>query len=222
MEPPFAIAGKAERVPIPRSLSVMLVDNYTVMRQGLCALIKQQPDILVVAEAATVGAARSFDVTPDVIVAEIDLPDAQHAEVISGLHGHFPESPILVLTVVDDPAKVQSVLAAGADGYLPKTAPAPDLFNGIRALAGGEPYVQPSFRRELERWDMLRDSKRQLTPTEEQVLRFIARGYTNAEVANDRGISTRTVETHRSRIYQKLGLRTRKELFQYAWDTGVL
>lgn len=216
------MTGRVERVPTPRPLSVMLVDNHTVIREGLSALIKQQPDILVVAEAATVRGAGSFDVTPDVIVAEIDLPDAQHVEVISGLHVHFPESPILVLTVVDHPAKVQSVLAAGADGYLPKTAASPDLLNGIRALAGGETYVQPSFRRELERWDRLRDTERQLTPKEEEVLRLIVRGYTNAEVATRQGISTRTVETHRSRICQKLGLRTRAELFQYAWDASLL
>ena len=222
MEPPFAVSGDAERVPTPRPLNVMLVDNYTVMREGVSALIGQQPDIVVVAQAATIRGAGRFDVTPDVIVAEIDLPDARHADVISGLRRLFPESPILVLTLVDDPAKVQSVLAAGADGYLLKTAAVPDLLNGIRTLAGGETYLQASLRRKLERWDRLRDAKLELTPKEEQVLRLIARGYTNAEVANLRGISRRTVETYKSRIYQKLGLRTRADLFQYAWDRGLL
>jgi DNA-binding NarL/FixJ family response regulator len=222
MKPPIAVSGDAEHGAIPRPLSVMLVDQYTVMREGLSVLIEQQPDIVVVAQASTVTGAASFDVTPDVIVAEVDLPDARHAEVISGLHGHFPDSRILVLTVVDDPAKVQSVVAAGADGYLLKTAAAHDLLDGIRALARGETYLQSSSRPELERWGWLRDATLQLTPAEVYVLRLIARGYTNAEVANLQGISPRTVETHRSRIYQKLGLRTRAELFQYAWDTGLL
>lgn len=215
MEPPIATSRDAP-------LSVMLVDNDTVMREGLSVLIEQQPDLVVVAQAATVRGAGGFEVTPDVIVSEVDLPDAHHADAIRGLQRHFPVSPILALTSVDDPAKVQSVLAAGADGYLLKTAAASDLFNGIRALACGETYLQSSSRLDLERWDWPRDASLHLTPAEAEVLRLIARGYTNTEVANVRAVSTRTVETHRSRICQKLGLRTRAELFQYAWDNGLL
>src|SRR4051812_44693689 len=115
----FAVPGDAEPVPsrplFHRALNVMLVDSHTVVREGLSVLIGQQADIVVVAQARTVRGAGTFDVTLDVIVTEIDLPDAGHGDVMSGLRALFPKTPILVLTLVDDPAKVQSVLDAGAD-----------------------------------------------------------------------------------------------------------
>lgn len=200
----------------------MLVDNGTVVREGLRALIEQQPDISVVAQASTVQGAGTFDVTPDVVVTDIELPDARHADVISGLRGAFPQSPILVLTFVGHPARVQSALAAGANGYLLKTAATPDLLSGIRAVAGGEAYLPPSLRLELERWHRSRDATLQLSAKEEQVLRLLAVGHTNSEVAGLLEVSRRTVETHRSRITEKLGLRTRVELFRYVWDVGLL
>jgi two-component system response regulator NreC len=200
----------------------MLVDHGTLVRAALAALIEQQPDLVVVAQASTIGDAGTFHGTPDVIVTDIDLPDARHRDVISGLRGVFPQSPILVLTFVGHPAKVQSVLAAGANGYLLKTAATPDLLSAIRALAAGEIYVQPSLDREVERWRRSRDTTLELTPKEEQVLRLLAVGHTNDEVAALLGVSRRTVETHRGRINEKLGLRTRAEVFRYAWDVGLL
>jgi DNA-binding NarL/FixJ family response regulator len=200
----------------------MLVDHGTLVRAALAALIEQQPDLVVVAQASTIGDAGTFHGTPDVIVTDIDMPDARHRDVISGLREAFPQSPILVLTFVGHPAKVQSVLAAGANGYLLKTAATPDLLSAIRALAAGEIYVQPSLDREVERWRRSRDTTLELTPKEEQVLRLLAVGHTNDEVAALLGVSRRTVETHRGRINEKLGLRTRAEVFRYAWDVGLL
>jgi two-component system response regulator NreC len=203
-------------------VKVMLVDNRTVVREGLCALIEQEPDLVVVAQAATVGDAGALGITPDVIVTEIELADTPQGEVIDGLGGLFPRTPILVLTLVGQPAQVQSVLAAGAAGYLLKTAATADLLGGIRALAAGETYVQPSLRLELEQRHRRRDTALELTPKEQRVLRWLAFGHTNAEVARLLGVSLRTVETHRGRVYQKLGMRTRAELFQYAWNAGLL
>jgi DNA-binding NarL/FixJ family response regulator len=203
-------------------VNVMLVDHRTVVRQGLCALVEQQSDLVVVAQAATLRGAGTVAVTPDVIVTEIDLPDARHQHVISGLRRFFPPSPILVLTLVGHPARVQSVLEAGANGYLLKTAAAGDLLTGIRALAGGETYLQPSVRVEMTRWRQPRDKALELTPKEVQVLQLLARGHTNVEIAGLCGISIRTVETRRRRVHQKLGLWRRAELFQYAWDAGLL
>jgi DNA-binding NarL/FixJ family response regulator len=214
--------GVPTRSPSPRICKLVLVDKCSVMREGLCALIEQQPDLRVVAQAATVVGVEPLDVTPDVIVTDVDLPDARYGEVINGLGRRFPLVPILALTLVDHPAKVRSVLAAGAGGYLLKTAATPDLLEGIRALAGGGTYLQPSVRVELERWHLLRNSAVELTPKEEHVLRLVARGHTNAEVARLQGVSRRTVETHRGRIYQKLGLRTRAELFEFALDNGLV
>jgi two-component system, NarL family, response regulator NreC len=201
---------------------VMLIDRRTVVRDGLCALIEQHADLVVVARAESVRDAGALDVTPDVIVTDIEFPDAGHSEVISGLRGSFPQSPILVLTAVAHPAKVQSVLAAGADGYLLRTAATTELIVGIRAVADGETYLQPSLGVELARWHRPRDTTLGLSPKEEQVLRLLSFGNTNAEVARICGVSLRTVEAHRARIQQKLGIRTRAELVQYAHEIGIL
>jgi len=200
----------------------MLIDRRPVVRDGLCALIEQQPNLVVIARAASIRDAREMDVTPHVIVTDIEFPDTAHSEVVHGLRGSFPESSILVLTAVAHPAKVQSVLAAGADGYLLRTAATTELILGIRAVADGETYLQPSLGVELARWHRPRDTTLGLSPKEEQVLRLLSFGNTNAEVARICAVSLRTVEAHRARIQQKLGLRTRAELVQYARELGIL
>jgi DNA-binding NarL/FixJ family response regulator len=202
------------------AVEVVLVDNRTLVREGLCALIAQEPDLVVVAQAASVREAAGLDVSPDVVVTDIELPEAEHGEVIRGLRESFPETSILVLTLVDHPAKVQSVLAAGAEGYLLKTAGASDLLTGIRALAGGKTFLQPSLGIELARWHRARSLA--LSPKEEQVLRLLALGHTNAEVAHLCGIGLRTAQAHRARIHQKLGSRSRADLVQHAREIGLL
>lgn len=198
----------------------MLVDNRTVMREGLRALIEQQPDLEVVADVPTVAVAEASVLQPDVIVTEVILPDAAGEEVIHRLGQAHPRSRILALTLVENPADVESVLAAGANGYVLKTAGAGDLLAGIGALASGEDYVQASLARDIEAWRS-RDTVPKPTPREAEVMRLIASGHTNAEVANLLGMSRRTVETHRRRINRKLGVRTRAELFRYAWRAGL-
>jgi DNA-binding NarL/FixJ family response regulator len=132
------------------AVDVLVVDSR-VVREGLRALIEQQPDLVVVAQAASVDDARGLNVTPDVIVTDIELPDATLADVITALRDSFRETSILVLTRVDHPAKVQSVLAAGASGYLLKSAASSELLKGIRLVATGKKYLQPSLRVELAR-----------------------------------------------------------------------
>lgn len=220
--PPARAGGRGDGVSLSSTVGVMLVDNGNVVREGLCALIEQQPDLVVVAQAASVGDAVSLGVAPDVIVTDIDLPDAKCVDVISWLRKCFPETSILVLTRIDHPAKVQSVLSAGADGYLLKTAAATDLLTGIRALAGGETFLQPALGVELARWRQPRDTPLGLTPKEEHVLELVALGHTNAAIARLCAVSLRTVEAHRGRIQQKLGRRTRAELVQYAREVGLV
>jgi len=206
-----------------RTVDVLLVNTRPLVRGGLCALIEQEPDLVVVAQAASVGDAGDLDVDPDVIVTDLDLPDAQQGDVIESLRGRFPKCSILVLTQEDHPATVESVLAAGADGYLLlHTAAATDLLTGIRALAAGETFLQSSLGVGLARLRQPRDRTLALSQQEEQVLRLVALGHTNAEVARQRGVSLRTVEAHRARIHQKTGCRTRAELVQYARQAGLV
>ena len=192
----------------------MLVDNRIVTREGVCALVERQPDFFVVGQAATIRGALGLGLKPRVIVTEVDLPDAKHGEVIGRLREYFSETSILVLTLVDRPAKVQSVLAAGADGYLLKTAATTDLFAGIRAVAAGEFYLQPSLGVELARWHRPRDTSG-LSPMEQLVLKWIALGHTNPEIARICHVSLRTVEAHRAHLQRKLNRHTRAELVEY-------
>ena len=123
------------------TVKVLLIDPCVVMREGLCALIARQPDLVVVAQADGVRGAAGLDLTPDVIVTDVDLPDREQREAISGLRSLFPHSAILVLSMDEQPATVDAALAAGARGYVLKTASSPELFRGIRALAAGQTYI---------------------------------------------------------------------------------
>jgi two-component system response regulator NreC len=200
----------------------MLVDTRAIVREGLRSVIEQQPDLVVVAQAATIEDAASLGVTPDVIVTDIDLADAKHGDVINRLRGFFQESSILVFTPSRHPAEVQSVLDAGANGYLLETSPPDDLLAGIRAVAGGETYLQPSLGVDLARLHRPRDAAVALSTQEEQILRLLALGHTNTEVARLCNMSLRTAESHRAQIQRKLGRRTRAELVEYARETGLI
>ncbi len=208
--------------PFRRAVDVMLVDGRAVVREGLFSVIDHESYLVVVAQAASVRDAGNLDVEPDVIVTDIDLTDAKHDEVISGLREFFQQSSILVFTPIDDPVEVQSVLAAGARGYVLETAPTAELLAGIRAVAGGETYLQPSLGVELARLRQPRDPAAGLSSREEQVLRLLALGHTNLEVARLCRVSLRTVESHRAHIQRKLERRTRAELVEYAREIGLI
>jgi two-component system response regulator NreC len=205
-----------------QAIDVMLVDSRAVVREGLRVVIDQQPDLFVVAQAATVRDAGGLDAEPAVIVTDIDLPDAKRGAVISGLRGYFKRSSILVFTPIGNPSEVQSALAAGANGYLLETAPTTDLLTGIRTVADGKTYLQPALGVELARWYRPRDTTLGLSPREERVLKLLALGHTNLEVARLCGVSLRTIESHRARIHRNLGLRTRAELVQFAHRAGLV
>ena len=189
-----------------------------MMRQGLRAVIEQESDLVVVAQAATVRDARSLEVTPDVVVTDVDLPDAKYGDVIIGLREFFQQSSILVFTPVGDPAEVQAVLAAGADGYLLETAEPTDLLTAIRAVADGKSYLQPALGVQLA---LSQRTTLALSPREQHVLLLLVLGHTNVDVARLCNISLRTAETHRAHIQRKLDRHTRAELVEYARETGL-
>lgn len=200
----------------------MVIDSRAVMRAGLRAVIEREPDLVIVAEAATVRDARSVDVTPDVIVTDLNLADATYADVISGLREFFQRRSILVFTRVGDPTEVQSVLAAGATGYLLETSDTTDLLAGIRAVAAGESYLQPSLGAQLARSRRTSDATHDLSPEEYQVLLLLVLGHTNLDVARLCNIGLRAAETHRAHLQQKLDRHTRAELVEYARENGLV
>jgi two-component system, NarL family, response regulator NreC len=204
------------------AIDVMLVDSRALMREGLRAVIEEEPDLVVVAQAATLGDTAHVNLTPDVIVTDIDLSDAKFDDVIRGLREFSPQSSILVFTPVGDPAEVRSVLSAGANGYLLDTAEPTDLLAAVRAVAAGETYVQPALGAELARSHRPVDATLELSPQEARVLGLLVLGHTNVDVARLCNISLRTAEAHRAHIQRKLGRTTRAELVEYARETGIV
>lgn len=207
-------------------ISVLLMDDHVVVREGLRALLERQQDIHVLAEAGSVAEALEAEVDPDVVVADLVLPDDRGADVVRRLVERYPDSAILVLTMVDNPTDVQLCLAAGARGYVLKETASTELVDAVRKVARGEDYLQPSLGAALAKW---RDTPGrvharaidELTPRERDVLRLIALGHTNAEIATMLYVSVRTVENHRASVLRKLGLRTRAELVRHANDAGL-
>ena len=208
-------------------IAVLLMDDHVVVREGLRALLERQDDIDVLAEASTVAEAVAADVDPDVIVADLMLPDERGVEVVRRLKQRHDRAAILVLTMVDNPTDVQQCLAAGARGYLLKETAGSELVDAVRKVAGGEEYLQPSLGASLAKWKESPGRVRaravdDLTPREREVLRLIALGHTNTEIATMLYVSVRTVENHRAGVMRKLGLRTRAELVRHAAEGGLI
>ena len=208
-------------------IQVLLMDDHVVVREGLRALLERQDDIDVMAEASSVAEAVALDVEPDVVVADLMLPDERGVEVVRRLKERYQKAAILVLTMVDNPTDVQQCLAAGARGYLLKETAGSELVDAVRKVAGGEDYVQPSLGAALAKWKESPGRVRaravdDLTPREREVLRLIALGHTNTEIATMLYVSVRTVENHRAGVMRKLGLRSRAELVRHAAGAGLI
>ncbi len=201
---------------------ILLVDHRHVLREGLRALLDQQPGLEVVADVVDASDAAHAEASIDVIVTELESEGGRGVTAIRNLRAAFPDAAILVLTRQSHPSEVDEALSAGAAGYLIHTATAPELVNGIRTLASGQAYLQPSLGVELARWHQRRTAAPGLSPREEQLVRLLAVGHTNAEVAKMLEVSLRTVEMHRARVQAKTGLRSRAELFRFARDAGLL
>ena len=208
-------------------IQVLLMDDHVVVREGLRALLERQDDIDVMAEASSVADAVALDVEPGVVVADLMLPDERGVEVVRRLKERYQKAAILVLTMVDNPTDVQQCLAAGARGYLLKETAGSELVDAVRKVAGGEDYLQPSLGAALAKWKESPGRVRaravdDLTPREREVLRLIALGHTNTEIATMLYVSVRTVENHRAGVMRKLGLRSRAELVRHAAEAGLI
>jgi DNA-binding NarL/FixJ family response regulator len=208
-------------------IRLMLVDDHVMMREGLRSLLERQPDLQVIAEASSVASALASEADPDVIVCDLVMPDGRGAEVVARIHERFPEAALLVLTMVDNPADVHLCFAAGARGYMLKEAASTELTDAVRRVSRGEDYLQPAMGAALAGYRQAPatvhvSASEQLTPREVQVLRLVALGHTNVEIAAMLHLSLRTVESHRSNMNTKLGVRTRAELVRHAHDQGLV
>ena len=217
-------------------IKVLVVDDQAMVRQGFAALLAAQPDFLVVGDAAdgAQGVAVARAQAPDVVLMDIRMPvlDGLEAtrkllDVAPGLH----RPKVLMLTTFDLDDYVFEALRAGARGFLLKDAPAGELINAVRVVAAGEGLLAPSVTRRLieefaSRKRIAPSAQRarlaSLTPRETDVLRLIARGQSNSEIAETLVVAEQTVKTHIGRILAKLDLRDRAQAVVFAYETGLV
>jgi DNA-binding NarL/FixJ family response regulator len=206
---------------------LLLVDDHTVVRAGLRMLLESDGDFEVVDEAGDIADA-VFKVRrhhPDMILLDVRLPDGDGVEAIGRLRAEAPDCQVLILSMEDDPHHVRQAFANGANGYILKEAAEADLLQAVHEIAAGGRYLHPELGARVMQADMVEREKAQSDPLSErehEVLRLLARGHTNQEIAKMLFISVRTAETHRAHIMQKLRLRSRAELVSYALDNGML
>jgi two-component system, NarL family, response regulator NreC len=201
---------------------VFILDDHTVVRAGVRLLLDDESDLVVVGEAPNMAEFIAQPVAYDVVVADLILPDASGEDVVRAVQSHAPAANILILSMVDDVNAAALSLRAGAVGYLTKDAAALELVDAVRSVAEGRRYLQPALGAQLATAGMATGRSTVLGDDELAVLRLLALGHTNAEAARLLGVSLRTVESRRARLFGKLGLRTRAELFRYAADIGLL
>jgi len=214
-------------------ITLFLIDDHTLIRRGLVALLRQYPDLEVVGEAGDAGQALRLlpALRPDVVLLDNHLPGVRGVDAIAGLRQACPDSRIVMLTVSEDGADLSAALRHGAQGYLLKTMDGPLLAEAVRRAARGEPVVSPEMTGKLisafqqqgasEAGQMPPEAgggDSPLSPREEEVLREIALGASNKEIARTLDIAETTVKIHVQHILRKLGLSSRVQAAVYASD----
>jgi two-component system response regulator NreC len=208
-------------------IKVVLVDDHAVVRSGLRLLLDRQDDIEVVGEAGNAKDAifRARALKPDVILLDVVMPGESGIEVLPKLLKESSDSKVLVLSMQDDPSYVREAFAAGASGYVLKEAADEEVVSAVRDIAAGGSYVHPTLGARMvaaEAQERAAAEADPLSEREREVLRLLALGHTNQEIAQRLYISVRTAESHRAHIMQKLRLATRAELVRYALSHGLL
>jgi DNA-binding NarL/FixJ family response regulator len=210
---------------------ILLADDHAVLRSGLRLLLDAQPDLKVVGEAADGREAMrlAVDLQPNLILLDLTMPGLGGMEALPVLRKTVPAARVLVLTMHDDESYLRQALQRGASGYILKKAADGELISAVRAVLRGEVYVHSSLTKTLledflpspdaqprdDPWDSL-------TEREQEALTLVALGHTSAEIADRLSLSPKTVETYRARGMEKLGLRSRAALVQFAIAHGLL
>jgi two-component system response regulator NreC len=201
---------------------VLICDDHKFIQRGVRSLLESAPDMVIVGAASDTDEAIRliYERQPDVTLMDISLPGAGGIEATRQISYSLPGVRVLMLTVHEDESFLQEALQAGAAGYIVKRAAESELLDAIRAVSRGDTYIHPTMTRALLR--ALTASRMPATTTEEaltpreiDVIRLLARGHTNRQIAEKLNLSVRTVETHRANITGKLGLRSRVELVHY-------
>lgn len=215
-----------------KKITLLIADDHAVLRAGLKALLSSQDDIEVVADASNgeeaVRKARAF--APDIVLMDISMPGLNGLEATREIVKQSPAAKVLVLTMHEEEGYLNEMLSAGASGYIPKKAADTELLHAIRATHQGESFIHSSMTASMVARmrsngappkDRGGESGR-LSQREKHVLRLLARGYANQEIADRLFLSVKTIETYKARIKEKLGLHGRAELVRYATETGLV
>jgi DNA-binding NarL/FixJ family response regulator len=212
-------------------IRVLLADDHTILRAGVRMMLNAQPDIEVVGEASDGrhAIAEAQRLLPDVILMDITMPDLNGIEATRQVKRLLPEIKVLILTMHENEEYLFQVLRAGASGYMLKEAADTELISAIRIITNGSFYLSSSAQSMMVgdylqrvRSGEERDSYSELTEREREILKHVAEGYTNNQIAERLFISPKTVDTHRTHIMDKLNLHSRAELVKYAMRRGLL
>ncbi len=210
-------------------IRITLTDDHPLVLAGMKALLQAVEDIEIVGEATDGQTALDIirEVTPDIAILDISLPGISGLEVARTVATQLPQVRLLALTVHEDHAYVQPMLQAGARGYLLKRSAADELERAVRAIASGGLYLDPAIAEKAlpssaGAHPSAETTASELTPRESEVLRFIAQGFSNKEIASQLNISIKTVETYKARAVEKLGLFTRADIVRYGVAVGWL
>ena len=204
------------------SITIVLADDHAVVRSALRLLLDAEEDLEVVAEAGDIDAALRYvrGHKPDVLILDLNMPGGPSIAAVPDLREASPETGIVVLTMESEPAYARQAIQTGVLGYVLKEAVDEELVNAVRLAAAGRTYLQPELGAKLAADPG--ETEDGLSDRELDVLRLIALGHTNSEIADQLFLSVRTVESHRAHIQQKLQLTKRSELVKYALGRGLL
>ncbi len=212
-------------------IRVLVTDDHAMVRSGLRLLINAQRDMEVTGEAGSLAEAiqQATKLEPDVITLDLSMPGGAGVAGVDRLRAAVPSARILVLTMHDDPAFVRAAMALGASGYLAKSAADSELVTAIRAVASGRVFVDVQSARTisglLSGADVRADTPTPistLSQREREVFQAVAEGHTSQEIADRVGLSVKTIESYRSRLMQKLGLKSRADVVRLAIECGLL
>jgi DNA-binding NarL/FixJ family response regulator len=211
-----------------KKMRLLLVDDHAVVREGLRALLGTDDRFEIVGEAAdgmtAISVAESLQ--PDVVVMDVSIPGLNGAQVTRRLKESLPNTRTVALTVHEEGGYLRSLMDAGAAGYVLKRSAASELLRAIEVIGEGGTYLDSSIAGQLV--NKLGQRRTPLAPSsalserEREVVRYVAHGYSNKEIAAKLDVSVKTVETYRYRATEKLGLRSRADLVRYAIDQGWL
>ena len=201
---------------------VLIVDDHPIVRQGLKRMIDAEADLEVCGEADSEPNARSAvrELDPDIVIVDLSLQDGDGLELVRALHAHHPEIPMLVLSMHDEAIYAERMLAEGASGYIMKQAAADQLLTALRTVLQGDTFLSPEMaavQKEAAN-KMGSDPLQRLSNRELQVLNLVGRGGSSRDIANELGLSVKTVESHRQSIKRKLHLLTNSQLLKYAMN----